>query len=71
MSTKELWLARSESGLVSVHVDEPNYREAMNMWIDGSGHRAAYLLFSESKVLGLPTIRKGTKKKIKLTMEVL
>ena len=69
MSTKELWLARKINGRYLVASGKV-YKMSMGFQTDGE-----WLLMdihSENiKALGLPTIRKGTKKKIRLTVEVL
>ena len=73
MSTKELWLGRNKYGLTALFRDEPTRDMDYDKGLSWRGKMLdlSYLRRRDMKALGLPTIRKGTKKKIKLTVKIL
>jgi len=80
--SKEVWLTRDESSApYSIHDAEPHDILAdwigINIWTtssEGAKDQEGWgivLTDHEHKFLGLPIIRKGTKKQVRITVEVL
>ncbi len=65
----EVWLARDGDGEYGVYELEPVWEKDKN-WFDSEGKYAMFAPW-HIKALSIPTLRKGTKKKIRITVEVL
>ena len=65
---KELWLARDEGGY-HLFYSEPTYKKNVPYVPFPYWYGDTISEDINAKALGLPTIRKGTKKKVRITVE--
>lgn len=70
----ELWLTRDEDGEVGIfNKEEPSWNVKYKYWATADGLAPDFYSTSlrECRALGLPTIRKGTKKRVRVTWEIV